>query len=186
MTDAKLPTPDALQQRCAELFARWGVADTSAEVRWNGRLSTTAGRAFVRRGCIELNPRLLARVPDAVEAVLVHEAAHVAAFRLFGEHVPAHGRQWRALVRHAGQEPAVRHQLPVDGLRRRRVDKVRYLYLRMCGACADRVVVERVRYGRCPRCARRDDYLVVKTRATAAGRRALQRMTATDVRAHFA
>jgi len=186
VTDADLPSPDALQERCAQLFEQWGVSDTGVEVRWNGRLSTTAGRAFVRRGCIELNPRLLARVPGEVEGVLVHEAAHVAAYRLFGDRVPAHGRQWRALVRHAGQEPKVTHRLPVDGLRRRRSPKVRYLYLRMCGACADRVVTEQVRYGRCPRCARRDDYLVVKTRASAAGRRALHRMTETDVRAHFA
>jgi hypothetical protein len=32
----------------------------------------------------------------------------------------------------------------------------------------------------------RDDYLVVRARASAAGKKALERMTTTDVRAHFA
>ncbi|MCK5944105.1 MAG: SprT-like domain-containing protein [Planctomycetes bacterium] len=180
-----LPSPEDLQRRCAELFAAWRVLDTDVEVRWNARLSTTAGRAYVRRGCIELNPRLLAKVPDEIDAVLVHEAAHVAAFRLFGANIPAHGRHWRSLMRHAGCEPNVTHKLPVDDLRRR-PRRAAYLYLRLCGACGDRVVVERVRYGRCPGCSRRDDYLVVRTRASAAGRRALLRMSDADVRAHFA
>jgi SprT protein len=179
-----LPTPRQLQQRCAELFEAWRVLDTEVDVVWNARLSTTAGRAYVRRGCIELNPRLLARVPHEIDGVLIHEAAHVAAFRLFGANIPAHGRHWRSLMRIAGQEPNVTHTLPVDDLRRR--PSRRFLYLRMCGSCGDRVVVEQVRYGRCPGCSRRDDYLVVKTRASAAGRRALQQMSDADVRAHFA
>ena len=186
VTETELPTPESMARRCAELFAQWGVADTAVDVRWNGRLSTTAGRAFVRRGCIELNPRLLARVPEALDGVLVDEAAHVAAHRLYGEGVAPHGRHWRALMRRAGHEPRVTHRLPVDGLRRRRRAQAGYLFLRMCDACGDRVVVERVRYGRCPRCSRRGDYLVVKTRSSGAGRRALERMTVTDVRAHFA
>ena len=186
MTSKDLPTPEQLQRRCAELFELWQVLDKDIEVVWNARLATTAGRAYVRRGSIELNPRLLARVPDEIDGVLVHEAAHVAAFRLFGGNIPAHGRHWRALMRHAGQEPNVTHKLPVDDLRRRRKARAQYLYLRLCDACGDLAVVEQVRYGRCPGCSRRDDYLVVKTRASAAGRRALEQMTATDVRAHFA
>lgn len=180
-----LPAPEQLQQRCAELFAEWRVLDTAVDVVWNARLSTTAGRAYVRRGCIELNPRLLSKVPHEIDGVLIHEAAHVAAYRLFGGNIPAHGRHWRSLMRLAGQEPNVTHTLPVEDLRRRSTRK-RYLYLRFCGACGDRVVVEQVRYGRCPGCSRRDDYLVVKTRASAAGRRALQQMSDADVRAHFA
>lgn len=186
MTSADLPTPEQLQRRCAQLFELWRVLDKEVEVSWNRRLSTTAGRAYVRRGCIELNPRLLARVPEEVDGVLTHEAAHVAAYRLFGANIPAHGRHWRALMRTAGQEPRVTHKLPVEGLRRRAKARQRFLYLRLCDACGDLVVLEQVRYGRCPQCARRDDYLVVKTKASAAGRRALQKMTATDVRAHFA
>lgn len=182
--DEVLPTPEQLQERAAELFVTWRVPDTSVEIQWNGRLSTTAGRAFVRGGRIELNPRLLAQSPDYIDTVLAHEAAHVAAFRLFGKHIRAHGRQWRSLMRLAGQEPNVTHKLPVDDIRRRR--RSRYWYLRMCGGCGSRSVAEQVRYGRCASCSRRDDYMVVKTKATAAGRRALLRMSDADVRAHFA
>lgn len=181
---ADLPTEAALQERAAELFRGWRVLDTDVEVTWNGRLSTTAGRAFVQSGRIELNPRLLAKQPDQIDVVLTHEAAHVAAFRLFGANIPAHGRHWRSLMRHAGQAPEVCHKMPVDDLRRRR--RARYLYLRLCASCGERVVLEQVRYGRCSGCSSRDSYLVVKTKATAAGRRALLRMSDDDVRARFA
>lgn len=186
MTEVGLPTPEDLQLRAAALFTHWRVLDTAVEVVWNGRLSTTAGRAFVRGGRIELNPTLLAEAPDQIEVVLIHEAAHVAAFRLFGEHIPAHGRHWRSLMRMAGQQPEVTHKMPVAHLRRKKPSrKQRYLYLRMCGSCGDRAVLEQVRYGRCRGCSSRDNYLVVKTQASAAGRRALMRLSDGEVRAHF-
>lgn len=184
MSDADLPTPAELQQRAAALFSQWRVRDTQVDVEWNRRLSTTAGRAFVRSGRIELNPRLLATATDQIEIVLVHEAAHVAAFRLFGADIPAHGRHWRALMRLAGHEPQVQHHIPVDGLRRRRA-RARHVFLRMCSGCGDRVLHTSVRYGRCRVCERRDSYLVLKARATPAGRRALEQLTDAEVRAHF-
>lgn len=187
MSEADLPPPEELQQKVVALLELWRVNDSEIEVVYNRRLSTTAGRAFVRAGRIELNPRLLAGALDQVDVVLIHEAAHVAAFRLFGGNIPAHGRHWRSLMRLAGQPPAVTHKMPVEHLRRKRPARRRqYVYLRMCGTCGDRIVSEQVRYGRCGGCASRDDYLVVKTQATAAGRRALERMSDADVRAHFA
>ncbi|MDA7936697.1 SprT-like domain-containing protein, partial [bacterium] len=96
MTDlAGLPTPKELEDRAAELFRHWRVLDTEVEVSWNSRLLTTAGRAFVKSGLIELNPTLLAKSLDQIDGVLIHEAAHVAAYRLFGAKIPAHGRHWR-------------------------------------------------------------------------------------------
>lgn len=182
-----MPTPEALQQQVSELLKRWRVPDDQVVVTWNRRLSTTAGRAFVRGGRIELNPRLLADAPEQIEAVLTHEAAHVAAYRLFGEHVAAHGRHWRSLMRLAGQRPDVTHKMPVEHLRRQqRPRRRRYLYLRMCGSCGQRDVLESVRYGRCRGCSSRDHYLVVKTVATAAGRQALSRLSDGEVRALFA
>ncbi|MFK7740773.1 MAG: SprT-like domain-containing protein [Planctomycetota bacterium] len=196
--ELELPGNDRLRARAAELFRLWRVLDTDVDVRWNARLSTTAGQAYVQSGRIELNPRLLARWPDRIDGVLVHEAAHVAAFRLFGEHAQAHGRHWRSLMRLAGLPPDITHDMPVDDLRRSRrkskpttsraAAKSRpYIYLRLCGACGDRVVVRAVRYGRCHGCgARGGEYLVVKTRDTQAGRLALERMTEQQVRARFA
>lgn len=181
-----LPSPEHLTQRVRELLTAWRVRDPEVEVAWNGRLTTTAGRAFVRRGRVELNPHLLARAPDQVELVLTHEAAHVAAFRLFGANIPAHGRHWRSLMRLAGLPPEVTHRIPLDGIApRRRRTRRRYLYLRLCDACGNRVVAPSVRYGRCHGCSSRDEFLVVKAPATAAGRQRLDALTPDEVRAHF-
>lgn len=178
---APLPPATELEARAAALFAAWRVVDTAVLVRWNARLTTTAGRAFVRNGILELNPNLLRDHPTHVEIVLVHEAAHIAAFRLFGEAAEAHGRHWRALMRAAGHEPAITHDLPVPRRQRRRPAR-RYLYLRVCDACGDRVVQTAVRYGRCQGCSRRDSFLVLRSTASTAGRRALEKVTLADAR----
>jgi predicted SprT family Zn-dependent metalloprotease len=184
-----LPTPVELQARVAELMATWRVVDTMVTVVWNDKLTTTAGRAFQRQGRVELNPTLLARAPDQLPMVLVHEAAHIAAFRLFGANIAAHGRHWRSLMRLAGHEPSVTHDIPVDDLRpagsRARRVRRSYVYLRVCDRCGDRQLLEALRYGRCADCAARDSFLVMKAPASAAGRTALSRLTLADVRAAF-
>ena len=177
-----LPGHEELEQRVTALFAAWRVRAAAVEVRWNPRLSTSAGRAFVQRGRIELNPNLLGEHPTEIPAVLAHEAAHVAAFRLFGAAAEAHGRQWRALMRLAGFPPAVTHDLPVE----RRASRQRYLYLRVCDSCGGRAIQAAVRYGRCQGCSRRDSYLVLRAPASAAGRRALEQMSLADVRGRCA
>lgn len=171
-------------------MAQWRVLDTRVRVAWNERLTTTAGRAFQRQGLVELNPTLLAKAPEQLAMVLVHEAAHIAAFRLFGGNIPAHGRHWRSLMRLAGHEPSVTHDIPIDDaeasprarVRRRR----RYVYLRVCEACGDRVLLAAVRYGRCSGCSSRDSFLVMKAPASRAGEAALAKLTLADVRAAFA
>lgn len=175
-----LPEPAELERRAAELLARWRVPETAVAVRWNPRLTTTAGRAFLRGARIELNPTLLAKAPDQLPVVLTHEAAHIAAFRLFGPRVQAHGRHWRSLMRLAGLPPDITHDIPVDGPRGRR--RRRFFYLRVCEACGDRQIGESVRYGRCHGCEARDSYLVVKAAASPAGRRALERLSDEDVK----
>lgn len=177
-----LPVPAELERRVAALLQQWRVPETGVRVAWNRRLTTTAGRAFLRGARIELNPTLLARAPDQLPVVLAHEAAHIAAFRLFGPKVAAHGRHWRSLMRLAGHEPSITHDIPVDGRRGRR-RRSRYLYLRVCEDCGDRQIAAAVRYGRCHRCEVRDGYLVVKAPATAAGRAALERLSLDEVRA---
>lgn len=184
-----LPEAAELERTAAALLVSWRVLDTSVTVRWNAKLTTTAGRAFQRQGRIELNPTLLAKAPDQLDMVLVHEAAHIAAFRLFGANIPAHGRHWRSLMRLAGHEPAVTHDIPIEDVapgrrtvvRRRR----RYVYLRVCDACGDRQLMASLRYGRCAGCEARDSFLVMKAPASAAGQAALSRLTLAQVRAAF-
>jgi SprT protein len=178
-----LPSLAELNQRASDLLVLWRVVDATVQVVWNDRLATTACRAFLRAGRIELNPTLLARAPAQVPMVLTHETAHIAAFRLFGANIQAHGRHWRSLMRLAGQAPAVTHDIPVHGLRRR--PRRRYLYLRVCETCGDRQLQTRVSYGRCTECKARDSYRFLKAPATAAGEAALRRLTLADVRAAF-
>lgn len=174
-----LPTVDELRKRTDELFSLWRVPDRAVDVAWNGRLRTCAGRAFVEHGRIELNPNVLGPVPEEVDGVLVHEAAHVAVWRLFGAAGQAHGRHWRALMRLAGQAPEVTHELAIPKRRRARR---RFSYLRICDACGDRRIMESVRYGRCHGCSRRDSYLVLRAPGTRAGRAALERVSLVDAR----
>ena len=176
-----LPAPDELERRAAELLAQWRVVETAVRVHWNARLSTTAGRAFLRGARIELNPKLLARAPEQLPMVLAHEAAHIAAFRLFGPNIPAHGRHWRSLMRLAGHPPEITHKIPLDRPKSRR--RRRFFYLRVCEACGDRQVAAAVRYGRCQGCSARESYLVVKAPASPAGRKALERLSLAEVRA---
>lgn len=185
-----LPDPAELERTATGLLASFRVLDTSVRVVWNARLTTTAGRAFLQRGQIELNPRLLARAPDRLPAVLAHETAHLAVFRLFGPNIPAHGRHWRSMMRLAGHPPDVTHDIPVHGLRRpggtarpARATRRRYFYLRVCDGCGARAIDTAVRYGRCHGCAARDRYLVIRAPATAAGRRALEGLDLAAVRA---
>jgi predicted SprT family Zn-dependent metalloprotease len=185
-----LPAEAELERRTAELLAGWRVLDTKVAVVWNPKLTTTAGRAFQKRGLVELNPTLLDRAPDQLAMVLTHEAAHIAAFRLFGANIPAHGRHWRSLMRLAGHEPAVTHDIPVDdvvrrgGARRPRARR-EYVYLRVCDACGDRRLLAAMRYGRCHGCSARDSFLVMKAPASPSGRASLARLTLADVRAAF-
>ena len=163
-------------------MSQWRVHDTRLDVVWNDRLTTTAGRAFQRKGRIELNPTLLARAPDQVPVVLAHEAAHIAAFRLFGARIPPHGRHWRSLMRLAGLAPEVTHKIPTRGIR---AERRRYVFLRMCERCGDKTLLASMRYGRCQGCSARDSFLVMKAPASAAGRKALSRLSLADVRAAF-
>lgn len=183
-----LPAAAELERTAAALFATWRVLDTAVKVVWNEKLTTTAGRAFQRQGRIELNPTLLGRAPDQLAMVLAHEAAHIAAFRLFGANIPAHGRHWRSLMRLAGHEPSVTHDIPVDDVRPARrvvVRRRRFVYLRVCDSCGDRQLMAALRYGRCQGCEARDSFLVMKAPASPAGQAALSRLTIADVRAAF-
>lgn len=178
-----LPNLAQLEARVAEVMAKWRVPGAErVAVSWNERLRTTAGRAFYKEGRIELNPQLLANSPKDLDDVLVHEAAHVAAYRLFGDYGSAHGRHWRGLMRIAGVEPNVTHDLPVPRAARRRRGHV---YLRVCDACGDRRMSRAVRYDRCA-CGSAKDFLVLRAPATANGVQTLQAMTLDEVRARWA
>ncbi len=109
--------PEAIQRALEEVLAVWGVPELAGQIhwRWNARLRTTVGRAVLDDMLVELNPRLLARHPEELRPVLVHEAGHLVAHRLHragGDHGPV----WKALMRRAGESPRATHNLDTAGL----------------------------------------------------------------------
>lgn len=175
-----LPPIEQLEARVAAMMTRWRVPPGPlVTVAWNPRLRTTAGRAFGREGRIELNPELLALSPKELDTVLVHEAAHLAAFRLFGARCPAHGRHWRGLMRLAGLPPDVTHDLPLPPRVRR--GHRRHIYLRLCDACGARRIARAVRYERCA-CGVTSQFLVLRAPATEGGLETLREMPVAEVR----
>lgn len=100
--------------RPGQLLTRWGILwgcptlEVHASVRFNTRLRRALGRCHPRSGAIHLNPLLLEAAPAHLEAVLCHEAAHVAAYLLYGEGVKPHGPEWRTLVTRAGYSSETR------------------------------------------------------------------------------
>ncbi len=99
----------------------WDVLDLTTAItwRWYPRLRTSAGRAVFADMLIELNPLLLARHPEEVRPVLIHEAAHLVVQRLHGSQ-PPHGRIWKHYMRAAGESSKATHNLDVSGLQRKR------------------------------------------------------------------
>jgi predicted SprT family Zn-dependent metalloprotease len=97
-------------------------------------------------GRLTLARRLLDGPPEALREVLVHEAAHYAAFLRHGRRVRPHGHEWAALMRQAGLHPRARlPALPGDPPAPR--------YLHRCPRCAaSRVARRAVRAWRCVRC----------------------------------
>ena len=101
--DQPLPDGGLLREMSRRVLAGWGHGEWADGIRfgYNGRLRRSLGRAFFKEGRIDLNPRLLTANPSQVIPTLVHELAHIVAYRLFGE-VAAHGMHFRALMAKAG------------------------------------------------------------------------------------
>jgi SprT protein len=142
----RLPAEPELRARLQQLLERWGVASelASVDIEWSNRLQTAAGRAWFEPPRIKLNPRLLGRVPGAIDQVLVHEAAHLAVFVRHGLRARPHGPEWRELMRAAGLPPQTTHRYPIHGLAR-----ARYWYLHLCTGCGGRAILRQARRLRC-------------------------------------
>ncbi len=114
------------------------VLALQVQVRWNGRMRSTAGKAWMERGLIELNPRLLGVEEAEVERTLRHEAAHLLAYwRARGRRIQSHGAEWRqACVDLAIPGERVTHTLPFP---QRRVAKRYHYACPQCGLAVARV-----------------------------------------------
>ena len=101
-----------------EILELWKASELlpSLTIIWNQRLRTSAGRARLLEQVVELNPNLLKTNPENVLEVLTHELAHLVVFNRYGRTLP-HGKEWKDLMREAGQAPMVYHRMNVNGLK---------------------------------------------------------------------
>ena len=144
--------PPALIDEAQGWASVWGVPALMERVAvdFSTRLRTTLGRCVPALGRITLHASLRSGDDARLREVLCHELAHVAAFRLHGSAVRAHGPEWSALVLAVGFQPRMQLDVPGSGAARAAVSS-RFRYLHACPVCQTR------RYGRRPvrrwRCA---------------------------------
>jgi predicted SprT family Zn-dependent metalloprotease len=104
-------------------------------VRWNTRMRSTAGSAFVSKALITLNPRLREFGEAEVDRTLRHELAHLLAHHRAGRRrISPHGPEWQQACRDLGLRDEKRcHTLPLP----RRELAARHFY--RCPACETEV-----------------------------------------------
>jgi predicted SprT family Zn-dependent metalloprotease len=160
----------AVAARCAKLWELPALADV--RVGYNPRLRTTLGRAVYGDDRVELNVHLLREHPDQLIPTLVHELAHLAVRRRYGESAAPHGRAFRKLVAATGLPPETTHNLPAARRLRRR--RRRYVYLHVCDGCGYSFVGRSVRRDSyCTRCGPKMSWDVYRAPDTPAGRKRL-------------
>ena len=84
------------------------------EIRFSGRLRRSAGTAKLKTNRVVLNIRLLVANPDNILEVIVHEAAHLLANRLYAER--GHGPAWKELMKKLGFSPRRTHTMDTSFL----------------------------------------------------------------------
>lgn len=107
MAAANHPDVRALLDEWGEVWGLQGLADI-VSVIFSHRLKRSLGHCRPSTGRITVADQLKSEHPVQFTEVLCHEAAHVAAYHLFGGKAKPHGPEWQALVRKAGFSPRVR------------------------------------------------------------------------------
>ena len=81
-------------KRFVDVYPQLG---TMPAVKLNGRLKTTAGRAWYEDGFIELSPELMwEHTEQFCRDTIPHELAHIVTYRLTGD--TGHGKSWKGIV----------------------------------------------------------------------------------------
>lgn len=104
----------ALHSAWARLEMIYGNIGEPPALEMNGRIWRTAGRAWVEAeyNKIDLSAKLFPHHQLAfVREIIPHEAAHIVAYRLFGD--AGHGSAWKSVMRKYGLEPKIYHSLEV-------------------------------------------------------------------------
>ncbi len=130
----------------------WGYPEIAAtcEVTFSGRLQTSLGIAYLKPRKIRLHKTLVTGEHEhLLPEVLCHELAHLVVYSAHANCAKPHGAEWRALMRAAGFEPRVRHNLQLP--RSQPLRQVAHLCTR-CGA--GRIARRVMNHWRCSRCMR--------------------------------
>jgi len=162
----------AIAERCGRV---WDVPDLADRVTivYNPRLRTTLGRAMLEDNRVELNVHLLRAYPDELLATLVHELAHLVV-RMRYPRAPAHGREFKALMRSVNLPAATTHNLDTERLNLRRR---RYAYLHRCSDCGMMFIAGKPRRDcYCKACGPKMSWNIVRAPANPEGRKKLKAM----------
>ena len=81
----------------------------------NNRLKSTAGRAWIESGKIDLSTKLMLNFPrEFIMQTIPHEAAHIAAYRVFGYGMgrgEVHGKPWQDCMIALDLNPEIYHNM---------------------------------------------------------------------------
>lgn len=158
--DRREAVVSATQKTIARAAVVSGVELAPLPVRFD--LAGRSAGQFSARGSsclIRYNPWIFQRYfAENLSTTVAHEVAHYAVYRAFpGRQVKPHGREWKAVMRALGADPAVTFDLDISGLPVRR--QRRHVYHCGCKEHAlsttrhKRVVSGRARYA-CLECRR--------------------------------
>ncbi len=135
------PHPNTLRailRQLERLSARWGCPRLAEliRVKFTSGLQKSVARCNPKQGVVRLSLALLARENRRLlTEALSHEAAHVAAHRIYGPEVRPHGTEWQGLMRAAGFVPRLRLRLPAPRTRKTNPRPGRVLYEYLCPVC---------------------------------------------------
>ena len=81
----------------------------------NRRLKSTAGRAWLQDGVIDISERLMLDFPrEIIMQTIPHEVAHIAALRVYNyglKRGESHGAPWVSMMQALGLDPAIYHTM---------------------------------------------------------------------------
>ena len=128
-------------------MGQWGLAgmELGVDVRFTPRLRRALGRCEPHTGRISLHAGL--QSPQhwkLLDQVLCHEAAHIAAYHLYGGMADPHGPEWADLVRAAGYTPEIRMRATALSTGTAAVSRSRQRVVHVCPVCQSRRVASKV------------------------------------------
>ncbi|MFC1499988.1 SprT family zinc-dependent metalloprotease [Candidatus Zixiibacteriota bacterium] len=143
-------------QYLAEWGELWGVEDLPGRVsiEFSRRMRSTLGRCNPQKGLIRIHHALSdPSNADLLGIVLCHEAAHMAAYILFGPTIKPHGSEWKSLAEKAGisTRATLTSSISREVLGIRSTPK--YIYEHTCTVCRSGFTARRTdRRWRCRHC----------------------------------